>query len=350
LLYGQPDGSLVKQPFDADRLELTGPAVRFGEGLELVARIFPAFAASSSGVVAYYPSQSGGTLAVLVDRNGAERTLFSAPDLWSPRFAPDGNRIAFSRAGSNPGGRDLWVYSLREQTQARLTRDFSNAVDGVFSPDGQRLAFAGAPTGVAAPDLYLVDADGVGGPKLVLERADGQYQPAFAEGGAALVFVDRTGVGDRLMRVGLPGGAGATVEPLQRAGVNEASPAFSPDGHWIAFHSSESGQTEVYVRPYPGPGPRVVISSGGGSEPVWATSGRELFYRTTSVLMSATLTTGSGISVTSRKVLFAAAYLRGRGNRNFDVAPDGNRFVFVKNVNPPRLVVRLVATTAPEPR
>jgi eukaryotic-like serine/threonine-protein kinase len=345
LLYGLEDGSLVQQPFDPDKQEFTGTASRVAEGIELVARVFPAYAASPAGVIAYYPSQSGGTLATLVDRSGTERILFSAPDLWSPRFSPSGDRIAYSRAGANPGGRDLWVYSLRDQTALRLTRDYNNAVDGSWSRDAKRLTFAGS--GRAAPtDLYLLDADGSTPPVRVLEQPEGQYQPVFAAGGSELVYVDRGPGGDRLMR--LPLGGTPAPQPLSSAGVSGASPAVSPDGRWLAFHSAESGQTEIYVRPFPGPGAQTIISSGGGAEPAWG-SGHELFYRSGGTLVSATLGLEDGVSVLSRKLLFAAPYLRGRGNRNYDVAPDGSRFVFVKNTNPPRLVVRLNAL-APEPR
>ena len=346
LLYGLEDGSLVKQPFDPDKQEFTGPATRVAEGVELVARVFPAYAASPAGVIAYYPSQSGGTLATLVDRSGTERILFSAPDLWSPRFSPSGDRIAYSRAGANPGGRDLWVYSLRDQTALRLTRDYNNAVDGSWSRDGKRLTFAGAGSGATPTDLYLLDADGSTHPVRVLERPEGQYQPVFAAGGSELVYVDRGPGGDRLMR--LPLGGTPAPQPLSSVGVSGASPALSPDGRWLAFHSAESGQTEIYVRPFPGPGAQTIISSGGGGEPAWG-SGHELFYRSGGTLVSATLGLEGGVSVLNRKVLFAAPYLRGRGNRNYDVAPDGSRFVFVKNTNPPRLVVRLNAL-APEPR
>jgi Tol biopolymer transport system component len=238
------------------------------------------------------------------------------------------------------------VYSLGAQTTTRLTRQF-NAVDGSWSKDGKQLVFTGSESVATPGDLYLVDADGASEPTRLLERPDGQFQPMFASGGREVVFMDRTSGGDRLMRFGP--GQGASPEFLSRSGTNEASPALSPDGRWLAFHSNESGQTEIYVRPYPGPGSRVIVSSGGGAEPVWSGSGQTLFYRSGTTLVAAQLRIGTEVSVTGRSLLFSVPYLRGRGNRNYDVAPDGSRFVFVKNTNPPRLVVQL-NVLAPEPR
>ncbi len=112
----------------------------------------------------------------------------------------------------------------------------------------------------------------------------------------------------------------------------ERSPQFSPDGRWLAYLSDETGQDEVYVVPYPGPGRKVVISTSGGREPVWSRDGRELFYRTPDELMVVAFETATGQAGVPT-VLFADGYARdaspGAVSANYDVTPDGERFIMV---------------------
>jgi eukaryotic-like serine/threonine-protein kinase len=114
----------------------------------------------------------------------------------------------------------------------------------------------------------------------------------------------------------------------------EAYPALSPDGHWLAYVSDESGRNEVYVRPFPGPGSRTIVSQNGGSEPVWAHSGRELFYKATAagpVLVSATIETRPEPRVLTRRVLFSIADFESAApHANYDVLPDGSGFVMIR--------------------
>jgi hypothetical protein len=109
----------------------------------------------------------------------------------------------------------------------------------------------------------------------------------------------------------------------------ESAPALSPDGHWLAYQSDQTGRMEVYVQSYPVPGARVPVSLQGGSEPVWAHNGRELFYRSRDSLMVATVTLSPGFAVTARRSLFAGTFLGGTGFREYDVAPDDQHFVMI---------------------
>ena len=119
--------------------------------------------------------------------------------------------------------------------------------------------------------------------------------------------------------------------PFQERGVS-----FSPGGQWIAYVSDESGQDEVYVRPYPGPGGQVIISTGGGEEVVWGPDGSELFYRNGDQVMVVEVTTGQTFSAGAPAPLFAAPYALdnaggGAGNPNYDISPDGAQFIFVEH-------------------
>jgi len=106
-------------------------------------------------------------------------------------------------------------------------------------------------------------------------------------------------------------------------------PALSPDGRWLAYQSDETGRTGVYARPYPASGARVSISLQGGTEPVWARNGRELFYRAGDSLMVASVESGSVLTVTSRRLLFRGSFMTGNGFREYDVTPDGTQFVML---------------------
>ena len=122
--------------------------------------------------------------------------------------------------------------------------------------------------------------------------------------------------------------------------VIETMPRFSPDGRWIAFTSDESGQNEVVVQRFPGPGGRVQVSTGGGSEAVWSRDGSRLFYRGAGRLMAATLAKGESFAIASRDTLFTDAYQYAPNpHANYDVMADGRRFVFLKTVSEGNMIV-----------
>ena len=120
-------------------------------------------------------------------------------------------------------------------------------------------------------------------------------------------------------------------EPFLRTQFNEGAPAFSPNGHWLAYMSDESGRYEVYVQPYPGPGGKYQVSTEGGTEPVWNRNGKELFYRSGNRMMAADVTTQPSFSLGQSKMLFQGEYLRSPGTVvDYDVSGDGQRFLMIK--------------------
>jgi serine/threonine-protein kinase len=121
-------------------------------------------------------------------------------------------------------------------------------------------------------------------------------------------------------------------QPFVQTAAVETAPRFSPDGHFIAYNSDESGRAEVYVRPYPGPGGKWQISTDGGTEPVWNPKGRELFYRSGNKMMAVDVTTEPTFSVGKPKMLFEGAYIpTPRSFPDYDVSPDGERFLMLKS-------------------
>jgi serine/threonine-protein kinase len=121
------------------------------------------------------------------------------------------------------------------------------------------------------------------------------------------------------------------AQPFLKTPFNESAPSFSPDGHWLAYVSDESGRYEVYVQPYPGPGGRYQISTDGGNEPVWNPNGKELFYRSVEKMMAVDITTQPSFTVGKSKMLFQGSYVpAGAAFPYYDVSPDGQRFLMIK--------------------
>ena len=125
-----------------------------------------------------------------------------------------------------------------------------------------------------------------------------------------------------------------TARPFVVNQFDNHSPSLSPDGHWIAYVSNESGRLEVYVRPFPGPGGRWQVSLDGGTEPVWAASGRELFYRNGAKMMVAAITLHPTFTMGARRELFQGNYVNDPVFRSYDVTRDGQAFVMVRSPKP----------------
>jgi serine/threonine-protein kinase len=167
-------------------------------------------------------------------------------------------------------------------------------------------------------------ADGSGPEQRLSERLQNAGTSiSWSPDGRVLAFVDR---GDIWL---LPMSGGREPKPFFQSSFNETVPAFSPDGGWLAYVSDESGQQEVYVQPYPGPGGKYRISTSGGTEPVWARSGRELFFRNRDQMMVVQLNTQPTFNASRPSLLFARPFRQTANRTDYDVSPDGKRFVMV---------------------
>jgi Tol biopolymer transport system component len=133
---------------------------------------------------------------------------------------------------------------------------------------------------------------------------------------------------------------GSKPEPLLQGPFDERDPEFSPGGHWLAYTSNESGQAEVYVRPFGTKGERFQVSTDGGSEPHWSRRGQELLYRQGNRIMAVAIKAGPQFEVSTPTKVLEGSYGEDlmAGMRNWDLAPDGERFVVVApgETSPPR--------------
>jgi serine/threonine-protein kinase len=272
-----------------------------------------------------------------VDGGGkSARPLHASPGRYAtPRFSPDGKRLAFAMATSK--GSDIWVKDLARETASRLS--FLPGMSGypVWTPDGKSIVFFS--TNQPAPGLYAVRADGSGAAKRLTEG--GQTPYSFSPDGKRLLINQGGSLDIFTMPVEADDGPGAAGVRLGKAEVFlgtpfiEGTPRFSPDGRWIAYSSNESGNTEIYVRPSSAPterpGGRWQVSTGGGLRPIWAPGGRELLFVTIDGRVMAAGYTAKGDTFEAGKPRLWTE-IRSRNLNNipeYDIAPDGKRLAAI---------------------
>ena len=357
VVYMAEDASVRAVPFDVSSLEVTGNPVPVVEGVVVKPTSGAAnFSVSDRGRLVYGTGTRGGgsprTL-VWVDREGREEPLGEAwpDDQYSyPRVSPDGESVAVGIAEDTDNvasPSDLWVLDLSRGSRSRITFGGNNRFLPVWSPDGAQLAFADAP--VRPNRILVASADGSGLGKTLLER-EGQrvFPTSWSPDGQTLAFYEDYPDTGRDIYV-VPVAEDSAPVPFVATPFQERAAAFSPDGRWLAYVSNKSGRDEVYVRPYPGPGRESTISTTGGQEPVWATDGRELFYRNQDQMFAVAVDiSGEEFQAEPPEQLFAGSYDLdsastsrassdvleadgGGGNPNYAVAADGQRFLMIKH-------------------
>ena len=324
LVYAQ-GANLMAAPFDPQRLTLTGAAVPVMGGVLLAGRRVQ-YDFSSTGSLIYVPEsvQAVQSKLVWVDRKGTAQPLPApAHNYVFPKVSPDGKRVA---TGVEDADSQIWLYDLSRDTLSRLTFEGGANVDPLWTPDGKRVVFKGS-----GNRLFWQPADGSGAAEaLTKSELSGNNVPgSWTPDGQVLVFMEiNPNTGYDIYTLSLKD---SKPQPFVRTPSIETAPRFSPDGHFIAYASDESGRLEIYVRPYPGPGGKWQVSTEGGSEPVWNPKGRELFYRTGEKMMAVDVTAEGTFSAGKPKVLFEGSYVpTPRSFPDYDVSPDGQRFLMLK--------------------
>ena len=342
LLYLTLDGVLMAQWFDPARGDTLSASERVIDGIDMSFGVYGRYDVSDSGAVVFRPRGSGDVNLALFEADGTKRSLMRARQFWVPRISPDGRTIAFgayeNAANSNA---ELWTYDLKTGTDQRLTtggwtgQDFN---DPAWSRDGRRIAFDGLDTaaGDQSKVLYAVPADGTGRPQLIPTPHGTNWPSDWTLDDQYIVFTRN--VAGRPWSVWMaPSDGKGEARPVVEATFDALGGRVSPDGRWLAYQSNETGQDEVYVQPFPAPGPRVRVSTAGGSFPSWTRNGRELVYRALGVseqLVGVELTLGAGVGIGTRRVLLRDANIIPSGLAPYDVTSDGRRIVAI--IAPPR--------------
>ena len=338
LVYANPDGRLVSQGFDLDRLELTGEPSVLPEDLG-VGRGRAFYSVSRGGTLAII--RSGGTTLdlSLYDRSGKPQVLLRNAS-WAPRFSPDGTQIAYG--DGNPD--DLWIFDLPTQTRRRFTKDGASSNDPAWSPDGKFLAFsADRPS---RKDLLVRAVDGSGIERKLVVREGLQWPSDWTQSGY-LIYTDVPLDEDRDIWAVRSDGSEPPFPYLDTPFLERGGDV-SPDGRWMVYDSNAPGRFEVFVNSFPRAGPSpVIVSTGGGWNPRWSPDGRELFYWNDDKLIALRLDLSARPRVVSAGVVLKASYAAA-DHPNYDVSPDGNHFVVVTGrARPQRIIVALHPFPAP---
>ena len=331
--------------FDLERLTVTGTPfpleqdimVADGSGRPASNSGAAQFAVSRSGTLVFatggpYPAEPSRLL--WVDRTGRTEIIHESQGTFGrPKLSPDGRRIAValhSPLPGQPGG--IYIADLARKALTPLTR--ASEWSPVWSPDGADVIFMeGAAMGRARAD---------GSAPIEHLRGELGYPHSVTPDGAAVLFGKTTTQnGSDVWLMPLTGDR--TGRPVLQSSSNEAWAELSPDGKWLAYGSDSSGQFEVYVQPFPGPGPREQITFGGGDSPLWSRNGRELFFlvrgdvpgtvRLNAVEVN---TSGTSFSASQPRVLFTGRYGRTGSPTAYDVSPDGQRFLMTEYLDPPK--------------
>jgi Tol biopolymer transport system component len=225
------------------------------------------------------------------------------------------------------------VYEITRGILTPLTSEGQNFWPA-WSPDGKQLAFPAMRSG-GAVNLFWKSADGSGSAERLTTSEFAQQPFGWSPDGKMLVYhqsLDPESGWDIWV---LPMEGDRKPEPFLETASNELQPALSPDGRWLAYVSNESGSDEIYVTTFPEPGGKWRISTDGGREPAWNPRGGELFYRDNELMMVVDIVTQPELRPGRPRVLFEAPYdLAPPFGRNYDVSPDGQRFVMMMSSEP----------------
>lgn len=336
LIYGV-SGTLRAVRFDIRRLEVVGTPVPVLDEIATSPASPFGVVAAPSGILAYVTGGAGGLAdrsrrLVWVDRKGNEEPLSAPADAYAiARISPDGTKIAIDDRAT-PG---LSIWDVERGAPSRFT--FGNDAYPVWSPDGQRIAFTSFDSGRGIGYLHWQAADGAGGPVRLAESKGSRYASSFTPDGSRMVFREEAGPAGLDIGV-LTLGNAVQSELLIQTPSSELNPEISPDGRWLAYESDQSGQTQIYVCPFPDVKAGLwQISTEGGVEPAWSRDGRELFYRTRDgAVMAVPIASGPRFRPGTAMKVVAAGYFSAGPFRSYDPAPDGKRFLMIRGASPDR--------------
>ena len=263
---------------------------------------------------------------VVVDRAGRLLHDIAANRPWTPRFSPDGRRVAYGAFGAGRSTSDVWVTDVDAGTTQRLTDDAADSNDPQWSPDGKIVAYSvNAPGGKDIATRRLTDPSA----RVMASRNGTQFPSDWTHDGRSLIVTDDAG-GSGLDVLVQPAD-GSAPTPYVATAADETAGRVSPDGRWIAYTSNASGHEEVYLDSYPRPARRVLVSRNGGLHPVWRGDGTELYYWRGDQLVAVPVSPawdGSPPKLGGETVLFTASY-QGNVNTMYDASARGDRFVIV---------------------
>jgi serine/threonine-protein kinase len=342
-------GTLMGIRFDLTRLTVTGEPVALIEGVQHASGSGAPGANSQAG---QFDLADSGTLVFAtgglypatpsrlgwISRTGQVEPLTSpAGEYVVPRLSPDGSRIAVTyypaSASREDGG--IFILDLARGSFRRIAG--ADAWGPKWSHDGAGVYFR-LPRG-----LGIAPADGSGPPDVRFDSPAPAFPSAISPDGSTLVFLTGSPAsGSDIWTLAL--GGDRSAKPWLQTSATEAWPDLSPDGRWMAYGSDSSGKTEVYVRPFPGPGSPQQVSVDGGDSARWSRDGREIFYHVRRVvdgqsvacMMAVDVTITATVTAGRPHQLFCGNYMTVGGPTGYDLSKDGRRFLMVQFLDQPK--------------
>jgi serine/threonine-protein kinase len=335
LIYEQTaTGNLMAVSFDLATLEVTSGPVTVLQGVRERDPGVADYALSEGGTLVYVTVGSEGQRGELVwvDRKGTEELVTKEKrNYLMPRISPDETRVSVA-IDEDDGSRNVWIYDFEHDLLNRFTFEGRNSVP-VWTPDGKWITFDSSRDGPRHLFRRLADGSGPAEP-LITTNVNPAIPSSWSPDGSELAFYMVGPVGNRDIWI-------LSMEGDQEPRILITSPntnccaVFSPDGKWLAYVSSEKGQLQVYVSPYPEVDVKYLVSGDqGGGEPVWASDGKELFYRSSNKMMVVTVETEPTFRVGKPEELFEGSFTVSAQNpgylQYYDISPDGQRFLMIK--------------------
>jgi serine/threonine-protein kinase len=349
LTYVLADGSLMARRFDPKTFALSGSPIRLSDRTLTHNYSEAEYAVANDGTMVIRAVGAQQSQLRLYSMQGQlVRTIPGNVARHSPRFSPDGHRIAYTQGDYNRAGtyEDVWVYDLTSGVDTRLS-DTGNALDPIWSADGRDVR-------------WLDDRNGV---RRLMSRPADQSAPAAPFGDTTFAGVQRHNVGQSV-RLGFPSHRGALIplsvdgpdgkstdiwvmnadgthaHPFLQTSAHAKFPAVSPSGKWLAYESDETGRSEVYVEPFPNGGPRYRVTTAGGYYPVWATDTTLIYENENYEAVIASVRFANGdVRAGAPRAIVGSVFDQIISSRSVDVSPDGKTLAVIVMPAVSRLLV-----------
>jgi Tol biopolymer transport system component/DNA-binding winged helix-turn-helix (wHTH) protein len=323
------DGHLFAVSFNPDRLETYGMAIPVVANVQDMAGGLGQYDISVNGTLAYLTDgfQRIESRLVLKDATG-ERLPFKieSRSYTAVRFSPDGRKLAFVIRSPDP---DIWMYDLDRNNLRRLSFETGEDESPVWSPGGQRIAYVSN----TRRQVRSIEITGSGQEQVLTTVHGHVHLKSWSPDGKTIAFEQLT---DERWEIRILQLDETPISYSYLKGpFNVRSPAFSTDGHWLAYSSDESTESQIYVQRFPGPGEKIMVSTNGGTEPVWAHHGSKLYYRNGNTVMQVSVSTSPKLMVSTPHRVFENWFPSFGEAPNYDISPNGKDFVTLESDHEP---------------